>query len=148
MEENPIDARVGLPSLHWSEAARETPANRTLANQEKSNDKGRTTSNPQAQTTANKKDNSGKKSGTSGSNIANTSTSGTPKPSSDLAPKLGADSRLTQQERQRCIEQNLHLFCGKPGHMAKDCNKVAAAMAREASVTQDKFSSTATESKK
>ena len=103
--------------------------------------------NPQAQTVANKKGNSGKKSGTSRSNTGNTSTSGTPKPSSDLAPKLGADGRLSKQEREHCIDQKLCLFCSKPGHMAKDCNKAAAVKAYTASVTKDKPNSAATESK-
>ena len=139
-----IDAR------YWecqSEAARETLASRTLANWEKSNDKGKTPSNPLAQTTANKKGNSGGKFVTSGSNTGNTSTSGTPKPLSDLAPKLGADGRLTQQESQCHMDQNLCLFCGKPGHMTKDSNKAAAAKARAASATQDMSSSVATEPK-
>ena len=131
-----------------SKAARETPVNKSPANQEKSSDKGKTTSNPQAQNPANEKGNSGEKFSTSRSNTANTSTSGTPKPSSDLAPKLGADSRLTQQERQCRINQKLCLFCGKPGHMVKDCNKASTAKACAALVTKDKPSSTATESKK
>ena len=96
----------------------------------------------------NKKANSGEKSDTSRSNTANTSKAGTPKPSSDLAPKLGADRRLTQKERQYRIDQKLCLFCGKPGHMAKDYNKASATKAHAASVTKDKPSSTATESKK
>ena len=87
------------------------------------------------------------KSITFGSNTGNTSTSGTPKPPSDLASKLEADGRLTQQERQCRMDQNLCLFCGKPGHMAKDCNKAAAAKAHAASAIQDTSSSVATEPK-
>ena len=105
-------------------------------------------SNPQAQTSMNKKANGREKSGTSRSNTANTSTSRTLKPSSDLAPKLGADGRLTQQEKQHRIDQKLCLFCSKPGPMAKDCNKATSAKACVASVIRDKPSSTATESRK
>lgn len=35
--------------------------------------------------------------------------------------KLGNDGKLTQEERQRRIDNKLCLFCGGPGHMAKDC---------------------------
>lgn len=35
--------------------------------------------------------------------------------------KLGNNGKLTQEERQRCIDNKLCLFCGGPGHMAKDC---------------------------
>ena len=99
-----------------------------------------------AQNAANKKG-TGDKTAPSGSNTSNPNTSGTPKPPSDLASKLGVDGRLTQQERQRRMDQNLCLFCGKPGHMAKDCNKVAATKARAASPTQDSSDSVAPELK-
>ena len=138
-----IDAR------YWerrSEAARETPANRALANQERVNEKGQTRPNPLAQSAANKKG-TGYKTPPSGSNTSNTNTSGTPKLPSDLASKLGADGRLTQQDRRCYMDQNLYLFCGKPGHMAKDCNKAAAAKARAASATQDSSDSVAMELK-
>ena len=125
-----------------------TPANKNLVNQEKSNNKSKTVSNPQAQTPTNKKGNSGEKSSTSGSNTVNTSMAGTLKTFSDLAPKLGADGRLLEQERQHCINQKLCLFCSKPGHMAKDCNKASTAKACAASVTKDNPSSATTESKK
>ena len=47
----------------------------------------------------------------------------------DLSTKLGKDGKLTQQERQRRFEQNLCMFCGKGGHVAKDCHKAIAAKA-------------------
>ena len=79
-----------------SKAAREALANRAWTNQERSNDKGKTSPNPPAQTAANKKGNSGDKPISSGSNTSNTNTSRTPKPPPNLASKLGADGRLTQ----------------------------------------------------
>ena len=59
------------------------------------------------------------------------------KPNPDLSSKLGKDSKLTQAEWQHCFKQNLCLFCGKTGHIAKECSKVtsAAAKARSASTT-------------
>jgi len=58
----------------------------------------------------------------------------------DLSSKLEKDSKLTQQERQRCLDKNLCLFCRAPGHMAKDCPKCALAKARAAKLTQDSAS--------
>ena len=66
--------------------------------------------NPPAQNAANKKGNTGDKTAPSGSNTSNTNTSGTPKPPSDLASKLGADGRLTQEERQCHMDQNLSVL--------------------------------------
>ena len=54
----------------------------------------------------------------------------------DLSSKLGKDSKLTPQERQRRLDKNLCLFCGASGHMAKDCPKsTTAAKACAASTT-------------
>ena len=44
-----------------------------------------------------------------------------------LADKLGKDRKLTQQERQHCLDNNLCLFCGGPGHTAANCNKPSSA---------------------
>ena len=42
---------------------------------------------------------------------------------------------MTPEERQRRKDKNLCMFCGKPGHVAKDCNKAAAAKARAVSAS-------------
>ena len=47
-----------------------------------------------------------------------------------LADKLGKDGKLTQQERQRRLDNNLCLFCGGPGHTAANCNKASSAAAK------------------
>jgi hypothetical protein len=43
--------------------------------------------------------------------------------SASLSDKLGKDGKLTPQERQRRFDNNLCMFCGGPGHTAKDCKK-------------------------
>ena len=49
-----------------------------------------------------------------------------PKPGPDLVGKL----KLTPQERQRCMDNSLCLFCRKTGHIAKECPKSTAIAAR------------------
>ena len=48
------------------------------------------------------------------------------KPSPDLIGKLGKDGKLTPQEHQCCMDNSLCLFCGKTGHIAKECLKSLA----------------------
>ena len=59
------------------------------------------------------------------------------KPGPDLIGKLGKDGKLTPQERQRRMDNSLCLFCGKTGHIAKECPKSSAITAQaHAAVTQ------------
>src|SRR5882672_9789694 len=58
------------------------------------------------------------------------STSDQKKPDPDLSSKLGKDSKLTPQERQRRLDNNLCLFCGTSGHVAKDCPKSSSASSK------------------
>ena len=53
-----------------------------------------------------------------------------PKPSPDLTGKLGKDGKLTPQECQHRMDNSLCLFCGKTGHIAKECPKSLAIAAR------------------
>jgi hypothetical protein len=52
----------------------------------------------------------------------------------NLSDKLGKDRKLKGDERERCIKEGLCLYCGKPGHIAADCNKAAVAKARASKV--------------
>ena len=49
-----------------------------------------------------------------------------PKPDPNLTGKLGKDGKLTPQEHQCCMDKSLCLFCGKMGHIAKECPKSTA----------------------
>ena len=42
-------------------------------------------------------------------------------PPPDLSDILGEDGKLTAEERQRHLDNELCLFCGGPGHSARDC---------------------------
>ena len=123
-----IDAR------YWecrSEIARETPANKL---QDKPGDKGKTPATPATLNT------NPPKSGQSGTpqNTPAPTTSSIPKPASTLAPKLGKDDRLTQEERQCRMDNNLCLFCGKPGHIAKECLKATSAATKACAASTEK----------
>ena len=83
-----------------------------------------TNNTPQAQKANKKKSDSTSKSNSSNSNSNSNSNqqkkSKTNKP--DLSNILTSDKRLKPEERQRRIEQNLCLYCGKSGHKAPECN--------------------------
>ena len=127
-----------INSCYWecrSKVARETP---TALKPECSNDKGKgTTANNNTTPNSNKnknnnnnKTNSGNSSTSSTTGNTNSSNSNQKKPNSDLSSKLGKDGKLTHQERQRCFDQNICLFCGKGGHVAKDCSKATSSAAK------------------
>ena len=60
-----------------------------------------------------------------------------PKPVLDFVRKLGKDGKLTPQECQRRMDNSLCLFCGKTGHIAKECPKSTAIAAwAHAAVTE------------
>ena len=59
------------------------------------------------------------------------------KPGPDLTGKLGKDGKLTPQECQCCMDNSLCLFCGKTGHIAKECPKsMAIAAWAHAAITE------------
>ncbi len=61
----------------------------------------------------------------------------------DLTSKLGKDRNLTPQEHQHHMDKNLCLFCGTPGHVAKECPKSmsVASKAHAVKTTQESVSS-------
>jgi hypothetical protein len=78
-----------------------------------------------------------------------TSTLSAPK-APDLNTKLGKDGKLTAEERQRRLDKKLCLFCGGPGHTARDCTKSTscAAKGRAATVTPETKQEASSEAKK
>jgi hypothetical protein len=85
----------------------------------------------------------------SGSNSNSNNRKTTP----DLSDKLGKDGKLTQVERQRRMDNNLCLFCGKGGHMARECPRSTSsankAKGRAAKPAEEKSEATpATDAKK
>ena len=67
---------------------------------------------------------------------------------SNLSTKLSKDGKLMPQEHQCQLNNNLCLFCGNSGHVAKDFSKASAAKACTAKAEQDKSTSSGSELKK
>ena len=59
---------------------------------------------------------------------ANPASASSKKP--NLSNKLGKDGKLTPEERKRRLENKLCLFCGGPGHQAKDCPKTTSSASK------------------
>ena len=75
------------------------------------------------------KDNKGKSS--DNRNKSPSSSSSASKSTTSEAPShLRKDGKLTEEERQQHIKEKLCMFCGQPGHMAKDCPKSTSKSAK------------------
>ncbi|KIK72968.1 hypothetical protein PAXRUDRAFT_73980, partial [Paxillus rubicundulus Ve08.2h10] len=53
----------------------------------------------------------------------------------DLSQKLCKDGKLTSEEQKCCFDLKLCMFCGNPGHMAKDCCKSTSKAAKAHTAT-------------
>ena len=127
-----------------------TNKNEHSNNKGKGNKKTNTTQNADK----NKNNNGGKSnssnSGNSGNTNAGSSNTNQKKPNPNLSSKLRKDGKLMQAERQYHFKQNLCLFCGKTGHIAKECSKATSAITKAHSTSaMDKSSDakSSTESK-
>ena len=49
---------------------------------------------------------------------------------SNLSDKLGKDVKLIQAEWKWQMQENLCMFCSKPGYHAKDCQKAMSSAAK------------------
>ena len=50
--------------------------------------------------------------------------------STSIFDKLGKDSKLSTEERQRHFNNNLCLYCGGTGHKTADCKKAATSTSK------------------
>ncbi len=74
--------------------------------------------------------NSGKSNSNSGSSKPTATTASSSGTNRSIADKLGKDGKLTPEERKRRFDNNLCLFCGGTGHVAKDCKKSTSSAAK------------------
>ena len=86
------------------------------------------------------KDNKSKGSSSSSSALKSTT--------SNAPSHLRKDGKLTEEERQQRIMKKLCMFCGQPGHMAKDCPKSTSKSTKTKARAAKVETPAATESKK
>jgi hypothetical protein len=125
-----------IDSRHWerareknrhasrSSAPKSDPNDRNSASASSSNNHNNR--NNHSSSSSHNKNKSSSTSTTSRSFNKASSSSTSSAPKSDLSDKLGKDGKLTSEERQRRKDNNLCLFCGKPGHSVKDCRAAAS----------------------
>ena len=122
-----------IDSRHW-ERVREK--SRSEKQPPSKSDKPANTNN--SSTNKNSSNNSKSTSNTSNSNKSKATSSGNSATKSDISDKL-KDGKLTQQERQRRMDNNLCMYCGGVGHKASECSKsnssASKAKGRSAKVT-------------
>ena len=125
-----IDARYWE---HKAEITCETPTANSSGNKSEKNDNKLSSDKGKGSFQSKQKNNNNLSSG-SNQNKANSSE---PKKTStpNYASTLGKDSKLTPQERQHCIDENLCLCCSASGHQETDCPKGQAAAKAHASKT-------------
>ena len=93
------------------------------------------------------KDNKSK--GSNNKSKGSSSSSGASKSTtSDTPSHLRKDGKLTEEEHQRRIKEKLCMFCGQPGHMAKDCPKSTSKSAKTKARAAKVETPAAVESKK
>ena len=94
----------------------------------KSDDKGKNNSSNNSGSSHNNNNNPNNSKGNKNSNNNKPNKASSSSASTNpLADKLGKEGKLTQQERQCCLDNNFCLFCGGPGHTATNCNKASLA---------------------
>jgi len=98
-----------------SEVVRQTKTSTTSSSNSAS--KGTSSASSDSKGKTKEKDNKNKSSDKS------KSSSGAKPASSETPAHLGKDGKLTEEERQQRIKDKLCMFCGQPGHMARDCPK-------------------------
>lgn len=109
-----------------------------------------TTSNPPKQTTSDRTSSNSSGPPRYKSDKPATSASSSVSKPPDLTSKLGKDGKLTSEERKRRMDNKLCLFCGGPGHSARECTKSTsrAAKGRAAVVTPEDKPEASDEAKK
>jgi hypothetical protein len=132
-----------MDARHWERVREKSRAKRVPTKSDKpsadANKKFTSQSNNNSGNSG-KKDNRNKSNSNQKSNATGSASDSAPPKKPSISDKLGKDGKLTSTERQRRFDQNLCMFCGGVGHMAKDCNKSgsSASKAKGRSAITDK----------
>ena len=115
-----------IEACHWEQLCKKFHSDKSNQSNNDKSDKKPQNSNSQQQSTASKpqqkQQNSNKKSNKS----SGTSTL----PKSAISNALTKDGKLTQQEWQCCLTNNLCMYCGGVGHKASNCNKASSSITK------------------
>jgi len=126
-----------LDSRYWrrqEEIKRENRSKPSTSQEKSNNNKSSKNTNTTTTSSSTPKSSSASTSTPSGSN---NTTNQPKKTSEDLTGKLGKDGKLTTEERNRRLTNNLCLFCGVAGHRASECRKAAKARSAKTSEITD-----------
>jgi hypothetical protein len=121
-----------IDSRHWERLREKSRSGKSKSDthdkqehrHHKSDDKNKSS------TPANNQSSSSSKTNKSNNNSKSAKPASTSGGSASIADKLGKDGKLTPQERQRRMDNNLCLFCGGTGHQARDCQKATSSAAK------------------
>jgi len=126
-----------INARYWErkdEISRTTKSQPTSSTTKSSNSGGNSSNSGQEKSKTGNPSSSANSSGSSKA-TSNQSSSGS-RP--DLTNKLGKDGKLTADERKRCLENNLCMFCGGTGHFVDNCpKKTKKAKARAAAIAAE-----------
>ena len=114
-----------IDACHWEWLCEKSHSDKSNQSNNNRSDKKPQNFNSQLQSTASKpqqQQNSNDKSNKS-------SSTSTPAKSA-ISDALTKDGKLTQQEWQHCLTNNLCMYCGGVGHKASDCNKASSSAAK------------------
>jgi hypothetical protein len=139
-----------IDSRYWrrqEEIKRENKSKLSTTSQDKSNNNNnkssKNTSTSATSSTAPKTSSTSMSTPSGSGNSASSSK----KTTKDLSNQLGKDGKLTTDERNRRITNNLCLFCGGTGHRASECKTAAKAQAAKVK-TESADTKSASDSKK
>jgi hypothetical protein len=139
-----------IDSRYWrrqEEIKRENKSKPSTTSQDKSNNNNNKSSKNTSTSATSSTTPKTSSTSTSTPSGSGNSASSSKKTTEDLSNKLGKDGKLTTDERNRRITNNLCLFCGGTGHRASECKKAAKARAAKVK-TESADTKSASDSKK
>ena len=110
-----------INACHWEQLHKKSRSNKSNQSNTSKSDKKPQNSNSQPQSTASKPQQKQQNSNDKSNKSSSTSTP----IKSGISNTLTKDGKLTQQEWQCCLTNNLCMYCGGVGHKASDCNKAS-----------------------
>ena len=111
-----------IDACHWEQLHKKSCSDKSNQSNNNKSDKKPQNSNSQQQSTTSKPQQKQQNS----NNKSNKSSSTSTPAKSAISNTLTKDGKLTKQERQHCLTNNLCMYCGGVGHKVSDCNKASS----------------------